>query len=470
MEENNAKELVLALERLERERNIKKAEVFKTIEDALVSALRKHMGKSAQIVANMDETTGQIKAFQVMNVVETVVNPETEISLEQAVKADPSATVGSTLSLALEINEFSRIAAQIAKQVLIQKIRDIERDNLYREYKPREGEVITGMVRRFSDKDIIVDIGKTEAIFPYCEQIRKERFPMGSRVKAVIAKVLSPKDFITVEDQSMARYRSAVSKMDKTQRGPYIILSRIAPLFLKKLFETEVPELEERIVEITAIERDPGFRAKVIVRTNDFKVDPIGACVGMRGMRIRAVTNELSGERIDLIAFSDDPQVMIANALSPAKVSQVKITDKEHKRAVAVVPDDQLAIALGKDWQNIKLASRLTGWEIEARSESQVQDAGKKAQADAINDLTTVEGIGPKLAELLIKAGITDIEKISKLQPSDLATLQGVGEKTAEKIIRGAQKYMSERAAGVKPAEVAEQPAGEANDDSRETN
>ena len=159
-------------------------------------------------------------------------------------------------------------------------------------------------------------------------------------------------------------------------------------------------------------------------------------------MRIRAVTNELSGERIDLIAFSDDPQVMIANALSPAKVSQVKITDKEHKRAVAVVPDDQLAIALGKDWQNIKLASRLTGWEIEARSESQVQDAGKKAQADAINDLTTVEGIGPKLAELLIKAGITDIEKISKLQPSDLATLQGVGEKTAEKIIRGAQKYM----------------------------
>ncbi len=445
MEDNQPKDLITALERLERERNIKKEEVFKTIEDALVSALRKHIGKSAQIFAKMDEVTGQMRAFQRLKVVEAVVNPETEIGLDKAVKYVPEPKPEQEIDIPLDINEFSRIAAQIAKQVLIQKIRDIERDNIYREYKPREGEVVTGMVRRFSDRDIIVDIGKTEAILPYCEQIRKERYAPNSRVKAVILRVLSQKDLAATDDPAMGRYRSAVSRMDKTQRGPYIILSRSAPLFLTKLFEVEVPEINDHLVELVTVERDAGFRSKVVVRSSDSKIDPIGACVGMRGMRIRAVTNELSGERIDLIAWSSDVAQMITNAMSPAQVTSVRAIDKESKRALVIVPDDQLAVAIGKDWQNIKLASKITGWEIEARSESQYSEEGRRVQAAATQDLTNIEGIGPKIAEVLVKSGITDISRIASFTPEHLATLQGVGAKTAQKIIQGARKHLQDK-------------------------
>ncbi|MDD2773036.1 MAG: transcription termination/antitermination protein NusA [Elusimicrobiales bacterium] len=461
MEENQKSELLLALERLERERNIKKEEVFKTIEDALVSALRKHIGKNAQISAKMDPETGGMSASQRVKVVETVASPELEITPAAALARKVTAEIGQEIDIPLDINEFSRIAAQIAKQVLIQKIRDIERDNLYREYKPREGEVITGMVRRFSDRDIIVDVGKAEAILPYCEQIRKERYAPNSRVKAVILRVLSQKDLAMSDDPMMARYRSAVSRMDKTQRGPYIILSRAAPLFLTKLFEVEVPEITDHLVEMVSVERDPGFRAKVVVRSSDLKVDPIGACVGMRGMRIRAVTNELSGERIDLIVWSSDPVQMIANAMSPSRVTSVRVQDKEAKRALVVVPDDQLAVAIGKDWQNIKLASKITGWELEAKSEIQVQDENRRVQAAATQDLTGIEGIGPKTAEVLIKAGLTDISRLASFTPEHLATLQGVGEKTAVKIIQGARKYLQD-----KGMPLPEQPAAKPAEDS----
>ncbi|MFA5161203.1 MAG: transcription termination/antitermination protein NusA [Elusimicrobiales bacterium] len=471
MEDTQPKDLVTALERLERERNIKKEEVFKTIEDALVSALRKHIGKNAQISAKMDPETGGMKAWHRLKVVEAVSSPELEIGFENAKKASPTAELGQEIDIALDINDFSRIAAQIAKQVLIQKVRDIERDNLYREYKPREGEVITGMVRRFSDRDIVVDIGKAEALLPYCEQIRKERYAPNSRVKAVILRVLAQKDLMTSDDPAMGRYRSAVSRMDRTQRGPYIILSRSAPLFLTRLFEVEVPEINDRLVELVSIERDAGFRSKVVVRGADSKVDPIGACVGMRGMRIRAVTNELSGERIDLISWSPDTAQMITNAMSPAKVSSVRALDKETKRALIVVPDDQLAVAIGKDWQNIKLASKITGWELDVKSESQVQEEGRKVQQAAANDLTGIDGIGPKTAELLIKAGITDIVKIASLTPEHLSTLQGVGAKTAAKIIQGARKYVQEK--GLAPQTEASQTAadasGETNSPAEET-
>jgi len=446
MDEIQQKELVLALERLERERNIKKEEVFKTIEDALVSALRKHIGKSAQITAKMDPVTGQISATQEMKIVETVVNPETEMSLEKAAKNFPGSAVDSQVSIQIDVTDFSRIAAQIAKQVLIQKIRDIERDSLYRDYKPREGEVITGLVRRFSDKDIVVDLGKAEGVLPYMEQIKKERYAPNSRVKAVILNVISPKELSNPEDTVAQRYRGVIARLDKIQRGPYVILSRAAPLFLTRLFEVEVPEISERLVEIVTVERDAGFRSKVVVKSSDSKVDPIGACVGMRGMRIRPVTNELSGERIDLIAYTSDSLQMIVNAMSPAKVTSVRVTDKEAKKALVVVPDDQLPIAIGKDWQNIRLASKITGWELEVKSESQVQTAGRKIQEAATQDLTGLEGVGQKTAEVLVKAGLTDIAKLAALTPEYLSTLQGVGEKTAKKIIAGAQKYMKEKA------------------------
>lgn len=440
-----SKDLLLALESLEREKNIKREDTLKTIEDALISALRKHLGKTAVLSAKIDTEEGTITAYQTLIVSEEVTNPETEISLQDAKAIKPSAQIGEEIVNTLNVEDFSRIAAQIAKQVLIQKVRGIERDNLYKEFKPREGEVVTGLVRRFSDRDIIVDLGKAEAILPYCEQIRKERFVHGGRVKAIITRVLNQTDFADVKDDPvLSRYKSAAYKMDKGQRGPYIILSRTSPEFLKELMKVEIPELSDGIIETKAIVRDPGFRAKVVVKSNDNKIDPIGTCVGMRGIRIRAVTNELSGEKIDLINYSDDSVTNIVNSLSPAKVLSVRINSMEKKQALVIVPDDQLAIAIGKDWQNIKLASKVCGWELEVKSESQKNQEGLEAAQMLQETLADVEGIGPKIAEILVKAGFNSIEKIASLTPEHLATLQGVGEKTAEKIIEGAKKYLAE--------------------------
>ncbi|MBO7191710.1 MAG: transcription termination/antitermination protein NusA [Elusimicrobiaceae bacterium] len=442
--EGTAKDLILALEGLEREKNIRREDILKTIEDALVSALRKNLGKTAQISAKIDVEQGSVKAFQTLNVVDFVTNPETEIDVQGAKKYLKNPKTGDVATLTLEVEDFSRIAAQIAKQVLIQKVRGIERDNFYKEFKPREGEVITGSVRRFSDRDIIVDLGKIEAILPYCEQIRKERYTTGSRVKAIIAKVLNQNDLANIgDDPTLGRYKSAAFRMDKGQRGPYVILSRANGKFLEELFKVEVPEINEGIVEIKKIERDPGFRAKVMVSSIDNKIDPIGTCVGMRGIRIRAVMNELSGERIDLINYSDDISTVLMNAIAPAKANFVKIDSVADKKATIIVPDDQLAIAIGKDWQNIKLACRLTGWELDVKSESQKAKA-EKAATDAIQDLFAgVEGIGPKMAEVLQKSGFTSVEQLAAATPEHLSTVQGIGEKTAAKIIEGAKKFVA---------------------------
>ena len=465
----DSKELLSALEGLEREKNIKREDTLKTIEDALISALRKHLGKTAMLSAKIDTDSGTIQAFQTLAVVEAVTNPEMEISLEDAKKINPKVKIGGDIVHVLEVEDFSRIAAQIAKQVLIQKVRGIERDNLYREFKPREGEVVTGLVRRFSDRDIVVDLGKAEAILPYCEQIKKERYIHGGRIKAIISKVMSQIELAEIkEDPVLSRYKSAAFKMDKGQRGPYIILSRTSPEFLKELMKVEIPELSDGIIEIKAIYRDPGFRAKVVVSSNDNKIDPIGTCVGMRGIRIRAVTNELSGEKIDLINYSDDAVSIIVNALSPAKVLSVKIVSMENKQALVIVPDDQLAIAIGKDWQNIKLASKVSGWELEVKSESQKKQEGQEASQLIQDTLSDVEGIGPKIAEVLAKAGFNSIEKLATLTPEHLSTLQGVGEKTAEKIIEGAKKYLAEKA---QKAEKEQQPQEAKQDDTnQETN
>ncbi|WP_424244541.1 N utilization substance protein A [Elusimicrobium posterum] len=463
--EGNPKELLLALEGLEREKNIKKEDIIKTIEDALVSALRKNLGKTAQITAKIDAEEGTIRAYQVMNIVDEVLNPEMEITLEEAQLKDKKAAVGGSITNVLEVSDFSRIAAQIAKQVLIQKVRGIERENVYKEFKPREGEVVTGSVRRFSDRDIIVDLGKVEAILPYSEQIKKERYSNGSRIKAIITKVLSQQDLITIgDDPVLGRYKSAAFKMDKGQRGPYVILSRTSPAFLEDLFKVEVPEIGEGIVEIKGIVRDAGYRAKLLVKSYDNKVDPIGTCVGMRGIRIRAVMNELSGERIDLISDSEDISTLIMNSIAPAKASSVKIVSLTDKRALIIVPDDQLAIAIGKDWQNIKLAGKLIGWELEVKSESQKAQEGQQTVDNLETLLASVEGIGAKTAETLVKAGFTSIEKIAELEPEHLATVQGIGEKTAAKIIEGAKKYVEEQSNAAQPQEEA------ANDSTQENN
>ncbi len=468
--EMNVKELLAALEGLEREKNIKREDILKTIEDSLISALRKNLGKTAQITAKIDVNSGTVNAAHLLNVVEVVTNPEMEIDLASAQKENKKFKVGDVLSRPLEVNDFSRIAAQIAKQVLIQKVRGIERENFYKEYKPREGEVVMGSVRRMSDRDLVVDLGKIEAIFPYCEQIKKERYTNGSRIKAMITKVMNQTELAAApsDDPIMGRYKSAAFRLDKAQRGPYVFLSRGSNRFLEELFKVEVPEINEGIVEIKGIERDPGFRSKVLVSSIDSKIDPIGTCVGMRGIRIRAIQNELSGERIDLIQYSPDVSTLLMNSIAPAKANFVQITSVREKTALIIVPDDQLAIAIGKDWQNIRLASRLTGWELDVKSESQKAKEERDAMNSIQNVLAKIDGVGPKTAELLQKAGFTTVQKLANVEIEHLCTVQGIGDKTAAKIIEGAKKHLAEHAADFEVPEV--KPEEAAHDDNQENN
>jgi len=422
-DQKNKSDLLLALEQLEREKGIKQEDVFKTITDALVSALRKYFGKTAQIMAGIDPETGEMAGFLVKKVTDTVVTPELEITLEQAQKHQPEAKLGDDVHIPVPIQDFSRIAAQTAKQVLIQKVREIEKVRVYDEYKPREGEVVTGLVHHVAGRDIFVDLGKAEAILPFSEQIRREHYSVNQRVRAIIHRV------------------------DKENKGLQIVLSRASNGFLKALFEAEVPEISEKVIEIVDMARDPGFRAKVLVRSNSPKVDPVGACVGMRGSRIRVIMNELSNEKIDLIPYIEDTLTMIAKSFSPATVSSVKVLSKEHKKAQVIVADDQLAMAIGREGQNIRLASRLTGWDLEVKSEGQRFEETKRINDLAMQDLLKIDGIGAKVAETLITMNVTDIRKLAGFTEEDLCSLEGIGEKTAQKIIAGAKKFLEENPA-----------------------
>lgn len=410
-------ELITALEQIEREKGIPVDEILNMIEGAVVSSLRKHVGKDARIEASIDRETAEFKARVVKLVVEKVANPELEISLHEAKRYQRDAEVGKDVFLPAPAADFARIAAQTAKQVLTQKVREVERDKLYDEFKPKEGEIVSGSVHRFMERNIVVDLGKTEAILPLREQIRRERYNVGGRVRAVILRV------------------------DKAQRGPQVLISRAAPLFLKRLFELEVPEINEKIVEIVEIVRDPGFRAKVIVRSNDPKIDAIGSCVGIRGSRIRSIMSELSGERIDLIPWNDDLTVFLANSLAPAKVGKVRIIDEANKRAEVVVSDEQLSLAIGKDGQNIRLACRLTGWSLEVKSEGQAGAEREQELEAAAGVLTELEGVGKKTLETLAKAGMTDIHALAGATPDQLTTVEGIGEKTAAKVIAAAKAW-----------------------------
>ncbi len=427
----NKTELIMALEQLEREKNIKRDDVFKTITDALVSALRKYFGKTTQIAATIDPDTGEMCGYLVKRVVKEVFTPEIEITLADAAKYEPSAKLDEEVNIPVDIQDFSRIAAQTAKQVLIQKIREIEKVKLFDEFKPREGEIVTGLVHHIAGRDIFVDLGKTEAILPYSEQIRREHYAMNQRVRAIIHRV------------------------DKENKGLQIVLSRASVGFLKALFEAEVPEIAEKVVEITDVVRDPGFRSKVVVKSNSSKVDPVGACVGIRGSRIRVIMSELSNEKIDLIPYTEEPLHMLAKSFSPAAVLSVKVLDKASKKALIVVPDDQLAIAIGREGQNIRLVSRLTGWELEVKSEGQKVEEAKKTNDIALQDLLKVDGIGAKVADNLLKLGMGDIRKLAGFSAEDLCALEGIGEKTAQKIIAGAKKFLEENPDYGKPAAAA---------------
>jgi N utilization substance protein A len=418
-------ELMSALEQIEKDQGISKSEILKMVEQALVSAYRKHAGQQVNVVAAIDSASGGIQAYVVKTIVENVTNPVVEITAAEAARVRQGVVEGNELRIPVDARDFARIAAQTAKQVLVQKVRETQRESLFTEYKPKEGTMINGTVLRFLSRNIVVDLGRgSEAIMPVREQVRREHWAVADRIRALILKV------------------------ERSQRGPEIVLTRSHPDFVKRLFEQEVPEIYEKTVEVVSVVREAGFRSKVVVRSNNPKVDPVGACVGVKGSRVRPIINELQGERIDLVAYTPDTSTFIANAMSPVKPLMVRIISHVEKRAEVLVADDQLSLAIGKAGQNVRLANKLTGWSLDVRSEGQKREAAQANAQAAVDELSQLEGVGPKTAEALQKGGWADVSRLANAKPDDLTALTGIGEKTAEKIIEAAQSYLAKKSEG----------------------
>lgn len=343
-------ELIRALEQLEEERGISKAVLLEAVESALVSAYKKNFGGTGQNVrVEVDPKTGEIRVFSVKTVVEQVRDPATELSLEEMRKEDPTAEVGDVVEEEITPRDFGRIAAQAAKQVVVQRIREAEREMIKREFEEREKQVVTGTVQRVEKGTVYVDLGRIEGVLSKTEQIRRESYRQGERIKVYVMEVRD------------------------TPRGPQIHVSRAHPGLVRALFEQEVPEIREGIVVIQNVAREPGARTKIAVYSRDRNVDPVGACVGPKGTRVQAVVDELRGEKVDIVPWSPDPAQFVASALQPAKVVRVEI-DEETRTARVVVPDNQLSLAIGREGQNARLAAKLTGWRIDIKSESQVRE------------------------------------------------------------------------------------------------
>ncbi len=335
-----------ALHEIEKEKGISKDIIFDALESALISSYKKNFGASQNVEVEMDRETGKVRVFVLKEVVETIENEYLEINLDEARKVDPKYEISDILKIEITPRDFGRIAAQTAKQVVIQRIRDAERDVIYDEFINRENEIITGLVQRVSKNHVYIDLGKTEGVLPPVEQIEGEEYNQGDRLKLLILEV------------------------KKTTKGPQIILSRSHPGLIKRLFELEVPEINEGIVEIFSISREAGSRTKIAVFSKDPNVDALGACVGFKGSRVKVIVNELMDEKIDIVIWSKDISEFIANSLSPSKVVEVIVNEKE-KSAIVVVPDYQLSLAIGKEGQNARLAAKLTNWRIDIKSESQ---------------------------------------------------------------------------------------------------
>ncbi len=345
-------EFIEALEEIEKSKGISKDTILDALEAALISSYKKNFGTSQNVEVVIDRVTGEVKVFAKKTVVEEVSNSSLEISLEEAKKVDDKYELGDTVILEVTPKNFGRIAAQTAKQVVIQRIKDAEREVIYNEFVNRENEIITGMVQRISKNNVYIDLGKTEGILPPTEQIEGEVYNQGDRLKLYILEV------------------------KKTTKGPQIILSRSHPGLIKRLFELEVPEIQEGIVEIYAISREAGSRTKIAVYSKDPNVEPVGACVGLKGTRVKAIVDELNGEKIDIIVWSKNIKEFIANSLSPSSVTKVEV-DEKNKSALVVVPDYQLSLAIGKEGQNARLAAKLTNWKIDIKSESQYRELMK---------------------------------------------------------------------------------------------
>ena len=409
-------ELLIALEQIEKDKKIKKEDILAVIENALVSAYKKHVGKNVNVEAKVDPELGKMVASVIKVVVKDVVNPLLEICVQDAKKLGQNAELGAEVRIPLDTQDFSRIAAQTAKQVIVQKIRESERDSLFDEMREKIGQIVNGVIYRIVNRNLIVDLGKTEAILPLNEQVFREKFSVVQYIKAVIMKV------------------------EKNVKGSGVVLSRASIELVKKLFELEVPEIYEKVVEIVNVVREPGVRTKIAVLSHNPKVDPVGACVGVKGARVKPIIDELKGERIDLVPYSLDPAKYIASAMSPAKVISVLIISEEEKKSEVLVTDDMLFLAIGKDGHNVRLAAKLTGWHIDVKSEGQKKQEDNERIEKRTEILEELEGLSEKTIKTLVKVGITNIERLSLLTIDDITTLSGIGPKTAEKIIEAAKK------------------------------
>jgi transcription termination/antitermination protein NusA len=408
------------IEMLSREKHIEPEVVISAIEDAMVVAARKFYKTEEDLRGKFNAESGQVDVYSVYTVVEEVADPKREISLADAKKKNPSAEVGMEILTAKPTDVLGRIAAQTAKQVILQKVREAERDTIFNEYHNRAGELVTVIVKRAEGPDLIVDMGRTEARLPKREQSKLETYNIGERLRVVIKTV------------------------DRAAKGPQVIVSRADASLVQRLFEMEVPEIYDGTVQIRAAAREAGERTKVAVASRDKDVDPVGACVGMKGMRVQSIIRELRGEKIDIIPYNEETVAFAQKALSPAKVTRVQITDPENKKLEVIVEDSQLSLAIGKKGQNVRLASKLIGWDIDIKSEEEKRreiEEQMTALTAPATPLSVLAGVGPKTIEKIEAAGITSLEKLAGMTPEQLMEIPGIGEKMVDKIYQAVNRF-----------------------------
>ena len=418
----NRLELLQIADAVAREKSIDRMLVIAAMEDAIQKAAKSRYGSENEIRAEIDPKTGEIRLARLLEVVETVAQEATEISLKDARRKNPEANIGDFIAEPLPPLDFGRVAAQNAKQVIVQKVREAERERQYAEYRDRIGEVSNGVVKRVEYGNVIVDLGRAEAVVRRDETLPRETYRYGDRIRAFIYDVR------------------------REQRGPQIFLSRTRPEFMAKLFAQEVPEIYDGVVELKSVARDPGSRAKIAVVSKDTSIDPVGACVGMRGSRVQAVVNELQGEKIDIIQWSPDAATFIVNALAPAEVAKV-VLDEDAERIEVVVPDDQLSLAIGRRGQNVRLASQLTGWDIDIMTEAEESERRQKEFNERSNTFMEALDVDEVIAQLLASEGFASVEEVAYVEPSEIAAIEGFDEATAEEIQERARDHLERREA-----------------------
>src|SRR5712692_10081129 len=430
-----------SIEILSKEKGIDPKIILDAVKDAMLVAARKHFHTTEDLVADLDEQTGAIQIFGVRRVVPEVTDPDKEISLEAARATYPEAELDTQVRFPKPTEALGRISAQTAKQVILQKVREAERENIYAEYSGRVGELVTCVIKRVEGQDLVADLGKTEARLPKKEQSKLESFSVGDRIRCVIRSV------------------------ERGGKNSGVVVSRGAPELVMRLFEQEVPEIYDNTVAIKACAREAGERTKIAVFSRDRDVDSVGACVGMKGMRVQSIIRELRGEKIDIIEFSDDSVAFAANSLSPAKINHVAVVDSEQKHLEVIVDDTQLSLAIGKKGQNVRLASKLLGWRIDIKSEEEKrqeiesQMAAMALRGAPVGDL---KGLGGKTLQKLRDHGVETVEQLAQMTPAELTEIQGIGEKTVERIRRVVTEYFErDRGAAEASAQEAEEPAAE---------